>query len=360
MAKLTRTRAAVFTLVVAVFFGGAILLVRLAITAVSGGGAGEIPWRVSCGDCPQLFQNNPEHAEISSQALRDRELAVPKPDGIFRILVLGDSIAFGHAVSAREAFPKQLEDRVRIRGGAGEVINAGVSGYTAYNELHYYLERGRRFEPDLVVVAFCMNDVADPYLHWFYTREPVVSVPEEAVPNRRYHAEHVEPILRGLRGAEGAMSRRQYERLLGGGRFLTVGERTWPVYIVGEDTIGIQVLTDYQTPEWRWLRGIYDRLLDAVRADGAAPVIAILPLKYQLDDDYPFLPQEQFARYCSEREAACLDLLPAFRRRRAEGLFMDEIAGMRDIWHLTAAGHRLVAEELAVFLEERGLLPEIR
>ena len=53
-----------------------------------------------------------------------------------------------------------------IKYGDADVINAGIGGYSAYNELHYYLNMGRGFEPDIVIAAFCMNDVVNPRLHW--------------------------------------------------------------------------------------------------------------------------------------------------------------------------------------------------
>jgi len=125
---------------------------------------------VTC-DCPYLYALNPRRPGISLQGLRDRVFAIPKPPpGTHRILVLGDSIAYGVGVSPGETFAKVLERQLDRPGRRVEVINAGVLGYTAYNEERYYAARGRDFQPDVVVVAFCMNDVADPELHWSGTR----------------------------------------------------------------------------------------------------------------------------------------------------------------------------------------------
>ena len=101
--------------------------------------------------------------------------------------------------------------------------------------------------------------------------------------------------------------------------YTVIDGRRWPTYITGEDTISIEMLTDYDSPEWMWLRGMYDRLADEVASDGARLVIMVLPLAYQMDAEYPFLPQSLFARYCEERSLMCLDLLPAFQRARRRG-----------------------------------------
>src|SRR5262249_53236366 len=133
--------------------------------------------------------------EISAQGLRDRVFAIPKPDGVYRVLVLGDSVAFGVNVPVSAAFPKVLERRLAGRTPRVEVLNAGVLGYTAYNEVEYYRARGRAFPPDLVLVAVCMNDVVDPELHWSGTPREMPNVPAEAIPNPAYHRTHVARLL---------------------------------------------------------------------------------------------------------------------------------------------------------------------
>ncbi|MFN2481836.1 MAG: SGNH/GDSL hydrolase family protein [Pyrinomonadaceae bacterium] len=326
-------------------------------------------------DSPVLYALNPEHPDISSQGLRDDEAIIPKSAGTFRILVLGDSVAYGSSVPRGDTFSNRLERRLREQAGAVEVINAGVMGYTPYNELQYYLSGGKEFGADLVVIAFCMNDVANPRLHW--GDAPGVKIPPEAIPNQEYDREHVLPRVRELEeekarpqspGAGAARLLRHsrlyralgpsVERVLRGKpkNFADTGARV-PTYITGEDTLGIEVLLDRNTPEWRWLASIYDRLNEAVRGNGATMVIAVFPLVYQLDEGYPFFPQERISEYCRERSIPCLDLLPVFKSQRKEDIFVLDKEGHDDIWHLTDAGHALSAEEIQKFLREQGLLP---
>ena len=101
---------------------------------------------------------------------------------------------------------------------------------------------------------------------------------------------------------------------------------------------------------------MYDRLAEAVRSDGAELVIVVVPLAYQMNDAYPFLPQDLFAQYCEERSLLCLDLLPSFREHGGSELFLGKQLGYTDIWHLSSKGHDLVADELRDFLEEHGLI----
>jgi hypothetical protein len=61
---------------------------------------------------------------INSKGLRDDETAYEKPEGIFRIVLLGDSYTFGYGVPIEKHFSTLLEGYFQNV----EVINMGVSG----------------------------------------------------------------------------------------------------------------------------------------------------------------------------------------------------------------------------------------
>lgn len=329
-----------------------------------------VPLHVVTGE-PFLYGLNPEHPDISPQATRDEAVAVPKPAGTFRVLVLGDSLAYGAAVAPEKTFPNRLEALLRERAApSAEVVNAAVSGYSTYNELHYYLARGREFGADVVVVAFCMNDVVNPRLHW--GDAPGVRIPDEAIPNLDYDRRHILPKIRQLNerpspppgDARPPLLRHSrlygalepaFKRLFARPRDFGEGQRV-PTYLTGEDTISIEVLLDESAPEWLWLTSIYGRLRDATRADGATLVVALFPLAYQMDDGYPFFPQRRLAAYCERHSLTCLDLLPALKRHPKEDIFLLDKSGYHDVWHLTEEGHRVSAEELLRFMREKGLM----
>lgn len=305
----------------------------------------------TCGDCPYLYELDPHHPEVNTLGLRGAEVAWAKAEGTTRILVLGDSVAFGLLVSPEEAFPALLERRLSTSEHPVEVLNAAVSGYGPFNELAYYPVKGRRFAPDLVVVVFVMNDVANPRLHWAYTREPLPAIPDDAIPNLDYDRGVVQPILASRGGLQRHLARSGLENN-GPLHFGAHPSR----HITGEDTLGIEVLLDPKTPEWHWLRDHYDRLRREVDADGARFAIVWVPLAYQLDPDYPLLPQRLFGDYCREQSIACLDLLPVLRARPDQRLFFGRMGRLQDIWHLTPSGHRVTAKALDHFVRSEGLL----
>jgi lysophospholipase L1-like esterase len=99
---------------------------------------------------------------VNAEGLRGPEVAVEKPEGVRRVAVLGDSIAFGYWVAEEDAFPRQLEsmlNEVRGEGPRVEVLNFGVPGYNLDQEIETLRSRALRFAPDAVVVAFCLNDL---------------------------------------------------------------------------------------------------------------------------------------------------------------------------------------------------------
>lgn len=326
-------------------------------------------------DEPYLYGLNPQHPDISPQGTRDDAVVVPKPPGTFRILVLGDSIAFGATLPKNNTFPNRMEQQLRTELGPVDVVNSAVMGYSPYNELQYYLTRGKTFDADIVVVAFCMNDVVNPRLHW--GDAPGVKIPDEAIPNLDYDRSQILPRIqqleeerrRSANGDEGpgrllrkselyqAFDKAKTYLFQKKSRHYPVNTSGIPTFITTEDTLSIEVLLDRKTPEWRWLASMYDRLAEAVQANGATLVIAIFPLAYQLDPNYPFLPQSQMLAYCKEKSLPCLDLLPSFRQHAKEDIFLLDQEKFYDIWHLTNYGHELSAAEIVRFLREQELLP---
>jgi hypothetical protein len=98
---------------------------------------------------------------LNARGYRGRELALPRTDDRTRIVVLGDSIAFGLGVSDEETFSALLD----ARDNGIEVANLAVQGYGPGQELLVLSHEGLRYEPDVVVLAFCpANDFADAVL----------------------------------------------------------------------------------------------------------------------------------------------------------------------------------------------------
>jgi len=102
----------------------------------------------------------PIEFSINSNGLRESEVVAPRNlTGGQRILALGDSFVLGFTVDKEHSFVEQLESRLRSDGLPVEVINAGTEAWSIDQEVVWFIERGREYAPDLVLVFPYENDL---------------------------------------------------------------------------------------------------------------------------------------------------------------------------------------------------------
>jgi lysophospholipase L1-like esterase len=85
----------------------------------------------------------------------------PEPRGdaeLRRVVVLGDSIAFGNEVPAGAEFPARLAEVLGARDPRFEVLNFALGGYDSLQELAVLERHALAFAPEHVVIAYCLND----------------------------------------------------------------------------------------------------------------------------------------------------------------------------------------------------------
>jgi lysophospholipase L1-like esterase len=292
---------------------------------------------------------------INRQRLRaDREYGPPR-DGVLRIAVLGDSVAFGWGVEDGETYPAQLERVLEARGaGDVEVVNAGFPG-TCLGEKAAWYEMGVRPLAPSVVVLTLLGDDVDGDLFWrVFTRDDhgrAVRAPGEGPgPARRTRG-----LFQRLPGyawtAERShlvgLLRRTVTRLVSRERTTALGQQP-------ADDAAVRRFREEGLPlleaELAWLA-------ERVRGDGAALVVAFVPFRESVHGDAGWWPEElrwksraiaaAAARACAAREVPFRDVTDALAvRARSAALYH---AGAET--HPTPAGYRAIAEEVAVLLE---------
>lgn len=106
---------------------------------------------------PSFGHPDADGIETSSRGLRDPERTVPKPPGVRRIALLGDSVAMGlYLTRGAQTIAGQLE--ARLAADRVEVMNFGVKGYCTQAEVRYFETRGAGLGTDLALVLFLRND----------------------------------------------------------------------------------------------------------------------------------------------------------------------------------------------------------
>lgn len=82
-----------------------------------------------------------------------------EPDAVLKVLVLGDSFTFGVGARTHETWPAHLQRTLKEKGISVQVINAGVMGYDTLSQLRFAKELLPRYEPDIVLLGFLVNDL---------------------------------------------------------------------------------------------------------------------------------------------------------------------------------------------------------
>ena len=99
---------------------------------------------------------------INAQGFRAaRDYSYDKPDGVLRVICVGDSQTEGFECRQDKTYAAVMERYFETHGQAAEVINAGVSGFSTAEALVFIDKEGMRYDPDAVVLGFFANDLDD-------------------------------------------------------------------------------------------------------------------------------------------------------------------------------------------------------
>jgi GDSL-like Lipase/Acylhydrolase family len=126
-----------------------------------------------CDDDPEIsYTLNPgfettiagNHYRINANGLRGAEIPVDKPDGVDRVLILGDSYAFGFGVAENDTIAAQLQRTLAAKHPGIQVLTLGAPGYQTGQQERLLRRDGLRFDPDVVVLVYYANDNMSPPL----------------------------------------------------------------------------------------------------------------------------------------------------------------------------------------------------
>ncbi|SEP48256.1 GDSL-like Lipase/Acylhydrolase family [Rhodospirillales bacterium URHD0017] len=96
-----------------------------------------------------------------SRGLRGPEIADTPANGTARIAFVGDSITMGWGVAEKETFAHQVIEGLAKAGRKVDGFNLGVGNYNTLQELTLFREVGAPLKPDIIVLAYFIND-AEP------------------------------------------------------------------------------------------------------------------------------------------------------------------------------------------------------
>lgn len=259
-----------------------------------------------------------------------------------RVLVLGDSQAFGFGVAEDETLSAQLELLLQARHPDTDVqvINSAVPGYGTADQLAMLRSRGPALEPDLVVVQFLsMNDLIEnltPAHTWARIKDGMLASREGTVSTRLAFGRRAEMWIKrhshlanlvsnaagywavrlGLVGQQGAMWGEDFSE-----EQAELGVDLLVEIAATADSLGARTLFLYTT--------------------GQASVI---------QERYDALPSRAVVAAAAERAGVpWIDMTARMRERPNRAALHYPGDG-----HWTAEGHRVVAEIVAAEIERNG------
>lgn len=302
----------------------------------------------------------------NSQGFRDRERTVDRGRTTIRVLAIGDSQTYGAGVTYDEAFPTLLESRLQQVERESEVLNFGVPGWEPPEELHLLKVYGLQFKPDVVLVNFFVgNDILRR--RGAYWEQPIVvagqsyyvhatgnAVHDTVSPDRWFLYHHLNYLFQV--GTVHWNSWRRQASAGGADLGITLRSRSGYLQEVDERT-DIYLLNEPKEISLAWDKttqtlGEFKQVLDA---RGIRMLLVLLPDHIQVDQQLrqDFFaargenpgrfdidkPQRLLKLWAERNGVPTVDMLPAFREAaRHEPLYYNT-----DL-HMTAAGHRLVAD----------------
>ncbi len=307
--------------------------------------------------------------KINSKGLRDKEYSYDKTEGIYRILVLGDSFTWGYGVETEEIFTERLEE---MFDGNAEVINGGVTGYGTDQELLFLEREGVKYSPDVVVVALASNDFMWDNLakkHGYYPK-PFFEMENGQlkltnVPLPELSGDGWEELLREQAKPKVKHQKRGFKG------FLKRNTETYPFLSKSFKNLKYSLLRRLQTQESAQkllnkfritfsdesvnldtTKAMFLRMNEYTKSIGASLAVYIIPYKSALDK----LPNrfiDEFIIFFNENNIPCIYPYEEFleERNRGEALYLygDD--------HWSPRGHVVAAEQLYKFLDREKLLP---
>jgi len=343
----------VVLLIVGLFFAALVLELGLRAVAAMKNPRAHEGWTIPGGDPneywaiydPDLgYRQNPKFGDMNSDGLRDHPIG-PK-QGRFRVLFLGDSVAV-YGNNADDTFVGHLRAELKKDPALQDVdvIDAGIKGYTNYQEVLYLKKYGLQFEPDLVGFQFCMNDLFK-FLHSFqvengklvtgtyqFSTEAVQKAPE-SWPVRLAKKSHL--IVWAYNNLPIARSAAELQTRQG----FSFDYRR-------------DIRTAWQDAPWQDIENQLKEAVELGRERKFPVFVVALPVAVQYqadylvkDRDYVLKPQRKLREICERLKIPFYDMYPE----------MNASLFVKDGIHLTADGRRQVGEKIAAFLAGQGLL----
>jgi len=272
-----------------------------------------------------------------------------KSDDYQRLLILGDSVAFGYGVHESRIFAAILDSVLSEMYPPWRVLNAGVEDIGIRDERMILQDVADEIEPRFVLLCFFPNDsrppvgfrgeyiVEDPVDRWFRNHPGLL------------HSSH---LLRFLHFRYRLLLTRfaLYKSPVPA-RFRWVD--SWNAGKWKTDERDLRLLIEearfdwgaaWYSESWTIVEEELMRIQSICSEMGADLMVAYFPVNIQIEGQFtPTEPQQRLEAICRIVDVPFVDLTPALHTHT--GMFLDQC-------HLTVDGHAVVASKLMEYIRK--------
>ena len=297
---------------------------------------------------------------FNSQGLRDYEYPYEKAPGTYRIVVLGDSFPEGLQLNLDKTFPKLLEKSLNEKNindkiKKFEAINMGTGGYGTEQEYLVLKNEALKYHPDLVLLAFSMNDIEDNY------NAPAITFENGVIKENKVSASLPKRMMLACSRHSDICSLMQK---------VIIESGSTPKGNEGFDRNSVykkENSSDF-TDAIKETLELISQMKSASENNGADFAVIFIPSKEQVDEkkmqEYfkanvieknkidVNKVQRMIKEYSISRNIRVINLLDAFKKENNNNDFYFEIDG-----HWNEKGHELAAMEIYDELEKFSVLP---
>jgi lysophospholipase L1-like esterase len=239
---------------------------------------------------------------------RDRDYDVSRPEGVYRIAFIGDSVTLGLYVEGEQIFVRKFEQAAQKIYPNLQAMNFGVDGYDADQITELLRSRVLKFQPSKVIYVMCLNDFDFDDASGqkiLYFRKPTSFV-----------LAHLQKVLLRPLFKDGS-----------------VEYHSW--YF------------------WKNKETVFERIIDMqklLREKGVAFQVVVVPIfdfgNGNNFSEYPLRTMHlEIDDFLHRSGIEYLDLLDSFAQQHQPASYF-----ALDVWHPNAIGHALIAEQLVSWL----------
>ena len=263
----------------------------------------------------------------NSEGFRDVGHSVRKPPQTYRILGLGDSYLWGEGVKREDICLTKLGSLLgdASSGMAIETINMGMSQFNTLDERGVLKYAGLKYDPDLVIVHFVLNDVV---VNWH--KGPKVEFFKD------YRAIYESPDTLSRYSQLWSWARQRFLREIRGRHYIQ------------------QCISSFssESDDWRLCRDALKDIQNICADRQIGLLVVIFPFFHELDGNYPFQPIHDVVHtYCVDQGIDVLDLRDDFRQFNGPELWVHPTDQ-----HPNEIAHDITARAVAKYLINQSKL----